>query len=95
MNRKQAYQEKLSTKLDEWKAEIDKLEAKADQVESEAKIQYYRNVEQLRAQQEIARHKLANLQQASDDTWDDLKSGADIAWKNLGTAVKSAAARFE
>lgn len=95
MDRKEAYQEKLSAQLDEWKAEIDKLDARAQKVEGEIKVEFLNKVDQLRAQQEIASHKLANLQQAGDEAWDDLKAGVDIAWKNLGTAVKSAAARFD
>lgn len=95
MDRKQAYAQKMEGHLDEWRAEIEKLEAKAKQAQGDAKVEYHRVVDELRAQQEIASHKLANFQKSSDGAWEDLKLGVDRAWKNLGTAVDTAASRFE
>lgn len=40
MSEKDAYVEKMKAKLDEWNAEIDKLQAKAKQAEADAEIQY-------------------------------------------------------
>ena len=94
MNRKDAYHRKLDAQLEEWKADIDKLEAKAGQWRGEAMIRYQRNVEQLRAQQEVARDRLENLKNASDDAWEDLKSGVETAWRNLGESIQSASSRF-
>lgn len=95
MNRKQAHQQELRARLDQWQATIDGLEARADEIRGDAKIQLHRTVDQLRAHQTLAQHRLDNLQQAGDDAWDDLKSGIDVTWKKLGNAIDSAVSRFQ
>ncbi|MGE4492390.1 MAG: coiled coil domain-containing protein [Syntrophotalea sp.] len=95
MSMKEAYQKKLQAQLDEWNAEIDKLKAKADKVEADAQIEYYKKIEELRSMHETANRRLAKLREASDDAWDDLKSGIDSAYNSLGNALKSAVSRFK
>jgi len=38
---------------------------------------------------------LKEMQQASEDTWQDLKAGAENAWDSMDQAVKSAMSRFK
>lgn len=94
MSTKQAYQQKLQAQLDEWSAEIGKLQAKGDQVSADARIEYDRQVQELRTMQAEARRKMGELKNAGDDAWQDLKAGIEHAWNDLGRATKSAAARF-
>ena len=50
MNKKRdAYVQKLKAQLDEWNADINKLEAKADQAEVRARIEYHKRIADLRA----------------------------------------------
>lgn len=95
MSQKDAYIQKLQAKLDEWNTEIDKLKAKADQAEADAKLEYYERIEKLREQQDGAREKLETLRQAGDDAWEDLKAGIESAWNDLSEAIKSASSRFK
>jgi len=90
-----AYVQKLKAKMDEWNAEIDRIEAKADQADAESKIEYEKQLEDLRAKRRDLEEKIAKLQQAGDDAWEDLKAGIDSAWDALGNALKSAASRFK
>jgi len=87
--------QKLKAKMDEWNAEIDKLAAKADQAEADAKIEYEKQLEDLRAKRKDVEDKMAELQQAGDGAWEDLKAGIENAWDSLGSALKSAASRFK
>lgn len=73
MSMKKAYEEKLQAQLDEWNAEIEKLKAKADKAEADAKIEYYEQIEKLREQQQEAQAKLNELRRAGEDAWEDLK----------------------
>jgi hypothetical protein len=91
---KEAYENKLQAQLDEWNAEINKLKAKADKAEADAQLKYYKEIEELRTMQETARKKLAELKEAGDDAWQDLKAGIDSAWDTLGNALRSAISRF-
>jgi hypothetical protein len=89
-----AYLQKLKGKMDEWNAEIDKLEAKGNQAAGDAKLAYLKRIEDLKAKRAKAEQKTAELRQAGGDAWEDLKNGVEDAWNALGEAVKSAAARL-
>ncbi|MFP3983250.1 MAG: coiled coil domain-containing protein [Desulfurivibrionaceae bacterium] len=89
------YEEKLQAQLDEWKAEIDKLKAKADKAEADARIEYYKQIDELRARHEEASEKLADLKAASSDAWEDIRSGVENARVQLDNAMRNAASRFQ
>lgn len=95
MSTKEACEKKLQAQPDEWNAEIDKLKAKADKAEADTQLEYYKQIEDLREQQQAAQAKLNELRQSSEDAWEDLKAGIESAWDSLGKAVRSAALRFE
>lgn len=67
MSIKEAYEKKLQAQLDEWNAEIDKLKAKADKTEADTRLEYYKQIQGLRAQQQAAQTKLSELRQSSED----------------------------
>jgi chromosome segregation ATPase len=93
--KRDAYVQKLKARMDEWNAEIDKIEAKADQAEAESRIEYQKQLENLRARRKEVEDKMAELQQAGDGAWEDLKAGIESARDALGNALKSAASRFK
>ena len=95
MNEKEAYQQKLEAKLDEWMAEIDKLKAKADQASAEAKVEYDKQVNGLHVKQEAAKEKLNALRQAGDDSWEKLKVDIEQTWSDLSEAVKTASSKLK
>ena len=95
MNLKEDYHQKLQAQLGEWKTELDKLKVKADKTEASVKLEYYKQIDSLREKQEVAKQKLAGLKHASENSWEDLKTGVDGAWKELGEALKSISSRFK
>lgn len=94
MSDKAAYEKKFKAQLDEWRAEIDRLKALAEQADADARIKYKAQIEELRRMQDDAVSRMEELRRASDDAWLDLKTGMDNAWKSFETALKSAASRF-
>lgn len=90
-----AYVQKLKAKLDEWNAEIDILAAKAEQAEAEAKIEYHRRLEDLRAKRGELDEKIAELQQAGEGAWEDLKQGLENSWDILKISFSRAKSEFE
>ena len=94
MDEKSAYRNKLEARLDQWRADIDKLQAKAREAGADARLEYDKQINNLRDQQDKARKKLGELDEASGDAWKDLKSGFEKAWDDLGSAVKNATERF-
>lgn len=90
-----AFVKKMQAKLDEWNAEIDKLEAQSRQKEADLQQDYQRRIAELKTQRQEARQKLEKLQNAGESAWEDLKSGVELAAGALGDALKSARARFQ
>jgi hypothetical protein len=95
MSKREAYEHKLQAQLDEWAAEIQKLKARAERAEAEAQLEYYRQIDRLKEEQQKAQAQLDELRQASEQAWDDLRAGVERAWEDFGQAVKKATSRFE
>jgi len=95
MGMRDDYIKKLQARLDEWNAEIDKLQAKLKSAEADAQAEYREQIEKLEQERSRAQERLKELQQASEDTWQDLKAGAENAWDSMDQAIKSAMSRFK
>ena len=89
MSRREAYERKLEAQMKEWKAEISKLQAKAEQAKAESRLQYLNQVESLKEKQRAAQDRLDALKKASEASWEDVKSSVEKAWNELGDAVKT------
>jgi len=94
-DKRKAYEEKLDAQMEEWNAQIALLKAKADKAKAEAKIEYYKTIEDLQHRQNEARAKLHELKAAGDGAWEDLKTGAEKAWDEVKAAFHSAASKFK
>ena len=81
MDEKSAYRQKLEARLDQWRAEIDKLQAKAAEASADARIEYDKQIDELQEKQQDAQAKLEELNDASGDAWKDFKAGVE---KGLG-----------
>jgi predicted RNase H-like nuclease (RuvC/YqgF family) len=93
--KRDAYVQQLKAKLDEWNAEIDKLQAKADQAEAGAKIEYQEQIEDLQAKRKDVEAKIAEMQEAGEGAWEDLRQGLENSWEILKGAFAKAKSRFE
>ena len=90
-----AFVNKMKSKLDEWNAEIDKLEAQSRQKEADVKANYQQRIAELKSKRQEARQQLEELQNAGESAWEDLKSGVELAVVAMGDALKSARDRFQ
>ncbi|SDK35837.1 hypothetical protein SAMN04487954_11542 [Billgrantia gudaonensis] len=95
MSDREAYEQKLQAKLDEWQAEIDKLRARAKGAEADARIDREKEAARLEARREEVRQKLQEMREASDDAWEDVKAGAERAWDSLSESFEKARSRFK
>ncbi|MGY6550293.1 MAG: sll1863 family stress response protein [Erythrobacter sp.] len=91
---KEAYIAKAKARMDQWNADIDKLQAKAAEAEADARIQYEDQLAELRKQRDEAEARMKELASASDDAWQDLKAGFDATWDNMTGAFEKAMSRF-
>lgn len=90
-----AYVEKTKAKLDEWNAEIAKLEAKARQEKADAQMNLEEQIETMKKKRKSTEEDLDKLRQAGESAWEDLKAGVENAATSLGDAIRSAQSRFK
>lgn len=95
MTSRHEYIEKLKVKLDEWDADIEELENRTQQTTAELKSEFEDQLISLRLQRDIARLKLAEMMDASEEAWEDLTQGADEAWDNMMDAIEKAWSHFK
>ncbi|MFN3954384.1 MAG: hypothetical protein ACK4LQ_08010 [Pararhodobacter sp.] len=94
MDDKDQYVEKAKARLDQWNADIDKLQAQAAEARADARIAYERQIAELRKQRDEAEAKLKEVNAASGEAWRDMKAGFDKAWDNASSAFDKAMSRF-
>lgn len=94
MDERDAYRQKAEAKLDQWRAEIDKLQARAAEASADTRIEYEKQLKTLREKQQDMRRQLDELGSAGSDAWKDIKSGLDSAWDDLQASMKNARERF-
>jgi uncharacterized coiled-coil DUF342 family protein len=94
MSSRQKYIDDLKVKLDEWNAEITRLEAKAQAAQADMKAEYNRQVETLKERQRETQQRMEELQTSSESAWEDMKAGVESAWHSMEKAIEDARARF-
>jgi len=95
MNKKELYQQKKQAQLDEWKAEIDRLKARASGASADSQLELHREIEILEGKIAEGKTKLAEIENASEDAWESIKDGVESAWDSMKSAFSDAAARFK
>ncbi len=95
MNDKKLYQQKKQAQLDEWKAEIAILKAKASKASAEVQLEMNKKITGLETKITENKAKLSELGRASEEGWDSIKDGIESAWDTMKSAVRDAASKFK
>lgn len=95
MTDRDAYIEKTKARLDEWNAEIDRMEAKLHGAQADAKLRYEKALHEMRAHRNQAETQLQEMRNASEEAWTDVRGGFDRAWDSIASAFRQAASRFD
>lgn len=94
MSDKELYRQKMQAYLDEWKAELEKLKARASRADAETRMKMKDDIAELEKRLEAGRAKLSELEKAGGEAWESVREGMDAAWKSLKTGFSDAASRF-
>ena len=94
MSKRDEYVDKLKAQLDQWNTEVAKWEAKAQQAQAGARVEYEKQLKELRRQRDQALEQMKRVQAASGETWVDLVRGADEAWAKMREALDKARSHF-
>ncbi len=87
---RELYKQKYEAQLHEWSARVEALQAHADKLTADAKLDAKPHLDALRAKLDAAKAKVAEIAQATEDRWDEVKKGADHAWNDVKASVEGA-----
>ena len=95
MSKRDEYVEKIKAQIDDWNADITKVEERAAQASDEMKTKYEQCLDSLRAERAAAYQKIEQIIDASDDAWDEIQANADDLWERSKAAFAAAKREFE
>lgn len=95
METKEAYRKKVEGNFKVLGTIISEIEAAIVQTEAESKIEYNKQIEELRNKSDAIQKKLEELKGASDHTWVDLKESIEKAMSDLKNASDRAISKFK
>jgi hypothetical protein len=95
MEIQEAYKQKRAAQLKEWGAQINLLEAKAENIGADIKVKHAQVVKELREKHHVASDKMKEMSKASGEAWEQVKVTADKVWDDLKTGVADAQAKFK
>jgi hypothetical protein len=90
MDKRTEYVEKLSAQMVEWDVQIDQLKDKAESAAPESKSDYSNAIAALQLKRDEAALRLQGISAASDDEWEDLKTGTENVWGEVRTILHDA-----
>ncbi len=93
MKDRELYQQKLQAQLDEWKAELDKLKAKAAGASADLQLKMKPEIEKAERRLEEGRKKFSKLGEVSDEAWESAREGLESVWGSLKSAFDEATRR--
>lgn len=97
--KKEVFLEQMKKKFDDlnyrWNIERNKLEAKAQHESTDVMKKFEQKREALQQLRTAMKQKIADLDVASENAWDDVKDGAEDAWKALTKAFEKATSHFK
>ncbi len=95
MTDRSTYQQKREADIRLIEAELEKMKARAERAEADAKILYQGQVEALQERLDAARTKLKELGEASEDAWDSVRSGTEKAVDELKAGFEKAKRKLD
>ena len=93
--RRDAYIQRLKSMLDEWNVEIDRLAEREDKAGSNAKIEYHKKLDELRAKRDDIKIRIDAIQKSGDDAWEDLKFDLESSWEFLREGLSVFKSEFQ
>ena len=90
METRELYRQKYEAQLHEWSAKLEGLIAHTDKLTAQAKLDAKPRLDAIHVKMDAAKAKLHEIAAATDDKWDDVKTGAEHAWHEVKGAVEGA-----
>jgi hypothetical protein len=95
MSLRDAYRQKMEAQIEEQRARLELLKAKAKRAVADGKLMAYEELAEAERNFDLAKARLKELGAASEGAWEDMKSGVEGAWASLKAAGEKAADKFK
>lgn len=95
MSTKDAYKQKIDEELALAQVKLNEFKARAKSLSAEARIRHARHVEDLEQKAAATKAKLQELDEASDDTWEQLTDSVENTWKVLQSTLADVVTTFK
>jgi hypothetical protein len=95
MNDRELHRQKYQAQLDEWKADVAKLKARAAAAKADAQIEMNKHIEELDHKMHEAGAKLGELAAAGEEKWDVAKKNVETTWAALKAGIGAARTKFK
>jgi len=92
--KRKSYSETLEKQLSEWSAEIKQFRTKAEGAKAELKVEQGKLVDSLQVKHDEVQGKLKELNAATNETWESLKTSAEASWQDVKKIFANAATKF-
>lgn len=90
MDKRTEYVEKLSAQMVEWDVQIERLKEKVEFAAPDVKFKYANTIAALQLKRDEAALQLQGISVASDDEWEELKTGTEHIWGEISNALRDA-----
>ena len=91
---KTSYVEKLATRLEDWRAQIDLVAANANGSQEGIRHEIERLLNEIDARWQVAESRLAELRDGNGEGWEEFRASTDEAFHSLEEGIRSAMAKF-
>lgn len=92
---KHEYIQKLKSQLDEWDYELDRLEARAKDVQVTVNEKVKSSVADLKQKSEQLKVRFREVEHATEEAASDVKDALEMAWNSIKMGVLAVRSEFE
>lgn len=90
MNKRTEFVEKLSAEMVEWDVQIELLKERAENADPQVKYEFSNTLAVLQRKRDEAAMKLQGISAASDDEWEEIKTGTEHIWGEISNSLRDA-----
>lgn len=83
MSTRDKFVARMQAQLEDWRAELSKLESRAGAVRTDLRNKYQQAIQDLREKHSAAEARLGELKHAGEETWHELKEDLERIWTAL------------
>ena len=90
MEKRELYKQKFEAQMHEWHAKLDELKAETEKLTAQAKLDVKPHLEAAHAKLDAAKAKLHVIAGATEEKWDGVVKDVDHGWGELKAAAEGA-----